>query len=50
MKEYGFLEKKALNYGVVLIDVVDSPRPQVLKAKVEKVYSARHGVEHGFFK
>lgn len=48
MKKYGFLEKKVLSYGVVLIDVVDSPRPQVLKARVEKVYSARHGVEHGF--
>jgi hypothetical protein len=42
--EYAFFYDAAASSDLILIRVVGSPRPQVLRAKVDKIYSARKGV------
>ncbi|MNM75531.1 hypothetical protein D3C81_873220 [compost metagenome] len=44
----GFLAEKVENYDLVLLHVVSSPRPQVLRATVERIYSARNGIDQGY--
>jgi|GEM_PF-1276672 len=45
--EYVFLSDKSATYDLVMIQVVSSPRPQVLRAKLERIYSARKGIDFG---
>ena len=40
-----FLAEKVASRDLVLLRVVGSPDRQVLRAKIEKIYSARHGIE-----
>ena len=40
-----FLEDKARCRDLVLLQLVAAPLPQVARGKVERVYSARHGID-----
>lgn len=42
-----FLSDKVANYDLIMVKVIDSPRPQTFKARVERVYTARKGVNAG---
>lgn len=47
-EELGFWSDKLVANDLVLVKVVCAPRPQVLRAKVERVYSTGKGVETTF--
>lgn len=40
-----FLADKVANCDLVMVEIVDSPQPQCFRARVERVYSARKGVD-----
>ena len=40
----GFLSDKVATHDIVLVKVLCSPRPQVLRAKVARIYSAKKGM------
>ncbi|NWD72290.1 hypothetical protein HX870_32275 [Pseudomonas gingeri] len=42
--ELGLLFDKVARYDLVFVKVVDAPRPQVLRAKVERIYTSRKGI------
>jgi hypothetical protein len=43
--ELGFLSRKVASQDIILVAVTGAPRPQVLRATVEQILSARKGVE-----
>lgn len=43
-----FLEDKVAMYDLVLVEVVGNPKPQVLEAKVNQIYSSRKGIKADF--
>lgn len=40
-----FLADKVANCDLVMVEIVESPQPQCFRARVERVYSARKGVD-----
>ena len=40
-----FLSRKVESHDLILLHVVSSPSPQVLRAKVERIYSVRRGID-----
>lgn len=45
MRKQGFLADKVGNHDVVMVHVMSSPRPQVLRAKVGRIYSTGKGID-----
>lgn len=45
MKEEMFLSGKVKTHDLVKVNVIDSPASQVLRATVERIYSARRGID-----
>ncbi|WP_397458933.1 hypothetical protein AB3464_03155 [Pseudomonas asplenii] len=43
-----FLFDKILAYDLVLVDVTEAPEPQVLRARVRRVYSSGKGIDSNF--
>ncbi len=43
-EELGFLSEKVARYDLVFVKIVDAPRPQVLRAKIEKIYTTGKGI------
>src|SRR5450830_1267092 len=44
-EELSFLSDKVERYDFVLVRVVGAPRPQVLRAEVERIYTSRKGID-----
>ncbi|KAB8053541.1 hypothetical protein GCN74_25270 [Janthinobacterium sp. FT14W] len=44
----GFLAEKVENHDLVLLHVVSSPRPQVLRATIQRIYSAKRGIDQRY--
>ena len=44
-EELGFLFDKVERYDFVFVEVVGAPRPQTLRAKVERIYTSNKGVD-----
>ena len=44
-EELGLLFDKVERYDLVFVEIVDAPRPQVLRAKVERIYTSRKGID-----
>ncbi|MGC5935123.1 hypothetical protein LDP04_25070 [Ralstonia pseudosolanacearum] len=42
-----FLSDKVANCDLVMVEIVGSPQPQSFRARVERVYAARKGVDAG---
>lgn len=40
-----FLSAKVASYDLIMVKVIDSPRPQSFRARVERIYTARKGIE-----
>jgi hypothetical protein len=47
-KQLDFLLDKVLKHDLVLAQVTSAPRPQVLRAKIERIYSTGKGIVYGF--
>ncbi|MHA6912632.1 hypothetical protein ACQUJO_05750 [Ralstonia pseudosolanacearum] len=45
--EKEFLSDKVANFDLVMMTVMDSPRPQSFRARITRVYTARKGVDAG---
>lgn len=48
IKETKFLSAKVASHDLILVEVMCSPRSQVLRARVEHIYSARKGIDPQF--
>ncbi|APC15421.1 hypothetical protein BLL42_06655 [Pseudomonas frederiksbergensis] len=44
-RELSFLFDKVARHDLVLVNVVDAPRPQILRAKVERIYTTGKGID-----
>ena len=46
--ELGFLSDKVAKHDLVFVKIIDAPRPQVLRAKVKRIYATGKGIDSTF--
>jgi hypothetical protein len=47
-EKLGFLFEKVARHDLIFVKIVDAPRPQVLRARIDRIYTTGKGVESNF--